>query len=970
MNTTISRRAFLRGSSGAMALTLMNLHPRSAEAQDIDVRTMFEFPEVSYTEFEDVYRNQWKWDSVARGTHFVNCWYQRGCNWNVYVKDGVVWREEQAGIYDPISPDIPDYNPRGCQKGACYSERMYDESRLRHPLKRVGERGAGSWQRVSWDEALTDIADHMIDVLVSEEDGPASIVWDQGTAQTSGGAGLAMLRTTLVLDTPVLDNNAEIGDHRPGVAVTLGKMVFCSSSDDVFHSDLIMIWGGNPIYTQIPNAHFMLEARYNGAKIITISPDYSASAVHADQWVPVKVASDAALGLSMAHVMIEEGIYNAAFVKEQTDLPLLVHIDSGRFLRESELVKGGAEDRFYVHDAAGKGVVKVPHKTLALDGMNPDLEGEFEVAGLSGTLRVTPVFARLREHLRQYTPEEASEICGVGAKTIRSLARQLARARAATCVTQSNFSKFYHGIEMERAQILCFALAGQMGRKGAGYMGFPYMSVDAIGSLAAADGQRSPKLALAALGLRMAPEILKLKWKGFTSEMIMYELGRRSYKGEYVSSLLWLYHQGGMEDTYGQTEKWDKEMKRPLASYMDEAIEKGWQLPQKNRPRIFMEAGGNVLRRFRAYDKVAERLLPMLDLMVTIDWRMSSTALYSDYVLPAAAWYEKDDITWATPLSPFSQVVTRAAEPVGEAKTDWEIHCLLLKTIQRRAAERGLTHFRDQQGKQRKFDVYDEFTFGGRYHEGNVEEFLDLILDVSTNVGDVNWEQLKKKGFQRFTSLPENDYLTVGNATDVSEHDTITAGLWHTEKKMPWPTLTRRMQFCIDHPFYEELGEVLPVHKEQPAIGGDYPLHLTGGHARWSIHSSWRDQRFMQQLNRGQPLAFISVEDAAERGIVDGDMIRVFNDVGSTELMAKVAAAHRPGQVTVYHAWEPHMSKGRHTVNTVTPNPINPLQLAGGYFHIQVRPAEFTPGSTDRATRVEVEKVASAADRIDMVQLN
>ncbi len=966
MNTTITRRGFLRGTGGAVALSLLHLRLNSAAAAEAG--TMFEFPDVSYTEFEDVYRNQWKWDSVARGTHFVNCWYQRGCNWNVFVKDGVVWREEQAGIYDPISPDIPDYNPRGCQKGACYSERMYDESRVRHPLKRAGERGAGSWQRVSWDEALNDIADRMIDVLISD-DGPGSIVWDQGTAQTNGGVGLAMLRTTLVLDTPVLDVNTEIGDHRPGVAVTMGKMVFCSSSDDVFHSDLIMIWGGNPIYTQIPNAHFMLEARYNGAKIITISPDFSASAVHADQWVPVKVATDAALGLSMAHVMIEEGIYNAAFVKEQTDLPLLVHVGTGRFLRESEMVKGGAEDRFYIHDAAGKGVVKVPQKTLALDGLDPTLEGEFEVQGLEGTLRVTTVFARLRQHLRQYTPEQASAICGVGAKTIRDLARQLAKARAATCVTQSNFSKFYHGIEMERAQILCFALAGQMGRKGAGYMGFPYMSVDGVGPLSAATGQRSPKLALAALGLKMAPEILKLKWKGYTSEMIMYEMGRRNYRqGDSLATLIWLYHQGGMEDTYGRTEKWDKEMKRPLASYMEEALDKGWQQRQPHRPRIFIEAGGNVLRRFRAFDKVAERLLPTLDLMVTLDWRMSNTALYSDYVLPAAAWYEKDDITWATPLSPFSQVVTRAAEPIGEAKADWEIYCLLLKAIQRRAGERGLTHFRDRHGKERRFDVYDEFTFGGRYHEGNTEEFLDLVLDVSTNVGDVNWEQLKKKGFQRFTSLPENDYLTVGNATDVSENDTITAGLWHTEKKMPWPTMTRRMQFCIDHPFYEELGEVLPVHKEQPAIGGDYPLQLTGGHARWSIHSSWRDQRFMLQLNRGEPVIFISVEDAAERGIADGDRVRLFNDISSTELMAKVAPAHRPGQVTVYHAWEPFMSKGRTSYTSVTPNPINPLQLAGGYFHIQARPAEFTPGSTDRATRVEVERIAPE-DRIDLVQL-
>ena len=85
--------------------------------------------------------------------------------------------------------------------------------------------------------------------------------------------------------------------------------------------------------------------------------------------------------------------------------------------------------------------------------------------------------------------------------------------------------------------------------------------------------------------------------------------------------------------------------------------------------------------------------------------------------------------------------------------------------------------------------------------------------------------------------------------------------------------------------------------------------------------------------------------------------------------MAKVVPAHRPGQVTVYHAWEPFMAKGRTTYTSVTPNPINPLQLAGGYFHIQARDAEFTPGSTDRATRVEIEKIVPA-QRIEAGQLH
>lgn len=163
--------------------------------------------------------------------------------------------------------------------------------------------------------------------------------------------------------------------------------------------------------------------------------------------------------------------------------------------------------------------------------------------------------------------------------------------------------------------------------------------------------QGNPKLQLAALGLKLAPHFIADKLRGQTKEMTIYDLARDEFlphHGAFPPSLLWLYHQGGFDEVYGRSADWDPAMKRPLSSFIDKAVEKGWQLKPRNRPRIFMEAGGNVLRRFRAYDVMIEKLLPKLDLMVTIDWRMSNTALYSDYVLPAAAWYEKDDITWAT----------------------------------------------------------------------------------------------------------------------------------------------------------------------------------------------------------------------------------------------------------------------------------------------------------------------------------
>jgi DMSO reductase family type II enzyme molybdopterin subunit len=967
MASGITRRALLEGASGVLALAVLQLRcgpgdaPAPGGAGPDPGGAAPVAPEagapLAYRDFRDLYRSRWVWDRVAKGTHFVNCWYQRGCNWNVFVKDGIVFREEQAGAYPQTHPGVPDFNPRGCQKGACYSERMYDAARLRHPLKRVGARGEGLWKRVTWEEALGEIAEATVDVLTS--DGPEAIVWDQGTAQTNGCAGLGTTRTSFILDTPILDVNADIGDHHPGAAVTCGKISFCSSADDLFYSDLILIWGGNPTYTQIPNAHFINEARYHGAQVVTIAPDYNASAVHADQWIPVEVASDAAFGLSLAHVMVEEGLHDAAFVKEQTDLPLLVRTDTRRFLRASDLPEGGDEETFYVHDRAAGALRPASRRSLALEAVDPALEGEFRVRTSDGETTVTPVFALLRRQLAAYSPEAAERTTGVPPATVRGLARALAGARAATCITQSNFSKFYHAIEMERAQLLVFALAGQIGRKGAGFMGFPYLSLAGPGGLSVASGSLPPRLALKALQLKVLPEALKLKLQGYTPEMILFELSRREYAGRgFPSTLLWLYRHADLQEYYGGSKAWDPTLKRELDDFLSEAVEKGWHFVPETPPRILFEDGGNLLRRVRAHQKVVEVLLPRLDLLVTMDWRMSNTALHSDFVLPAAAWYEKDDITWATTLTPFTQVVTRAAEPLSDSRPDWEFHCLLLKEIQRIATERGIRSFRDRAGRARRLDrVYDRFTFGGRYTESNVEEFLEEILAATTNLDGIGWEELKDKGFHRFTEIGSG-YLNVGNATDISTGETITANTWHTEKKQPWPTLTRRMQFYIDHEFYMELGEELPVHKDNPAIGGAYPLQMTGGHTRWSIHASWRDQKHMLQLSRGVPHVYVGLEDAAERGIVDGDEVRVFNDIGSFELQAKVSPALRPGQVVVYHAWEPYQFRGRRSHASVTPSPINPLSLAGGYFHLQPRPAVGTPGSVDRATRVELERVS------------
>jgi nitrate reductase alpha subunit len=244
----------------------------------------------------------------------------------------------------------------------------------------------------------------------------------------------------------------------------------------------------------------------------------------------------------------------------------------------------------------------------------------------------------------------------------------------------------------------------------------------------------------------------------------------------------------------------------------------------------------------------------------------------------------------------------------------------------------------------------------GRFTESNVEEFLDEMLSITTNVGGVGWQEISEKGYAPYTGVGMS-VSQIGHATDFEPGETLTPNTWQIDKKQPWPTHTRRMQFYIDHDLFLELGEELPVHKDNPPLGGNYPLQMTGGHSRWSIHASWRDEKHLLRLQRGEPILMMGPNDSRERGIRDGESARVYNDVGSFEVRVKISPALRPGQVVVYHAWEPYQFRKGRSHQVLIPSPLNPIHLAGGYFQLQPSLLMGSPGCSDRGTRVDVERI-------------
>ncbi|MBI4493368.1 MAG: molybdopterin-dependent oxidoreductase [Chloroflexi bacterium] len=899
------------------------------------------------------------WDRVVKSSHLGNCWYQRACNFNLFVYDGVVLREEQAGNYpSPNDPSVPDANPRGCQKGVCYANRTYDPARLKYPLKRAGERGEGRWQRLSWDQALAEIADLLIDVLAT--DGPDAIFQPGGTqvySQASEGMGANAFFEAL--GAPLPSPNVEIGDDHQGAAVTAGKIVFSDSADNWFHADVILVWGGNPGYTNVPNYHYISEARYRGARVITIAPDYNASAVHADLWVPLNIGTDAALALSMCQVIVREGLFKADFVREQTDLPLLVREDTARLLRERDLKRGGREDIFYLYDQASAQVVEAPRKSLALNGLVPALEGSYEVETLQGPVRARPVFELLRDQLNsRFTPELASGTTGVPASQIETLAREVATAGGVVNISTSGFGKFYHGDLIERAMMLVFALCGHMGRKGATYSAFPFLFPDtALGAL-----ERHGKQTLQAAA-SADPRYAAWRADGYTTEMILNEYTKQAVASGAIglpSMVSWIH--GGLLEQNERHPRWDPYLKRTPGEYMAEALARGWQVvypaPEKE-PRILVEVGGNIFRRSRATDQLMRTLLPKLKLVLTVDWRMSGTALYSDYVLPACGWYERTSTsTLSSTQSPYLQVLGKAVDPLYESLSDWTIFVRLARAVARRARERGVLTYRDKDGRERRLDKLEEaVTFGGLYEEDEEDIARDAYVN-SGNAEPLGWEGFKERGIAAFTSLGTG-VRSLGNACDLEVGEPLVPLTWHTQNKQPYPTLTRRLQFYIDQDLYLELDEALPTHKDPPMAGGDYPLQLTGGHARWTIHSNWVDDALMLALQRGEPAMFMNAQDVAVRGICDGDSVDVSNDVGAFRVQAVVSPAVRPGQVIIYHGWENYQFRGWQHFKTVQPTPLNPIEWAGGYFHIRPGSIHGQPGLNDRGTRVEVRRAKS-----------
>ncbi len=945
---SLTRRQFLQASTAtALALGLHRLGWVTPEPAAADLAP-------DYQDFRDVYQKRWTWDRVVRGTHTnVNC--VSSCAWNLYVREGIVWREEQSSPYVQSNASVPDFNPRGCQKGGMCSDLTLSESRVIHPMKRVGPRGSGRFKRITWEEALDEIAEHLVEVLAKR--GGEGVVLELGPNVDYGANTAAALRFFRQIGAPITDSMAQIGDLGVGGTITLGLPHTDGTSDDWFRSDYLVMWGFNPIVSRIPDAHFVPETRYGGGKIVAITPEYSQSAIHADLWLPLRPGSDIALALAACQVVIEEDLYDADYLREQTDLPFLVRSDDGRFLREADVVAGGADDRFAMWDASADalfwapGSAGSPERTLTLPlGVAPDLEKRGEVAlADGGRVPVRTAFSLLRERLAEAGPEQAAPITGLSAQIIRRFAREFAKAPSALILSQWGMCKNLHSDLMQRSQILLASLTGNLGRAGGGWRSGAFIALEGMGLMAMQD-----KLALPYLAWTAARSY-------FWPDEVLHE-----FESMYVPSTIFHAVHGGLLEFVGAPEHNDPVLPDGCTPYIEEAVDKGHFPVGPPRtappPEVIFGFCGNVLRHTRMGNKVRETLFDPARLVVDINFRMNETSRHADILLPAAGWYEKVGIKYIAAFVPYVTLGDKGAEPQGEAKPEWEIFSLLSQHVAQVARARGVTMARSFTGKECGLTDLDlRFSDDGRFGPHDQEAVVDFILSVSGPSDEITLADLRREGgAMRIAGLGVQGG-TAGIFSEYSTTEPVVPLRDFVEKKEPYPTLTGRQQFYVDHPLFLKVGEEFPVHKDPPKAGGDHPFTMTSAHARWSIHSMWRDQPLMLQLQRGEPVIYMNPTDARERGISEQDLVRVWNDLGEFVVRVKIAPAIQPSVIHIMHAWEPYQFRDGGCHQYVSPSPFKVTQLVTDYGQMHWGYAHYEPNQTDRDTRVDVERLETNA---------
>ena len=796
--------------------------------------------------WEDFYRNRWAHDKVVRSTHGVNC--TGACSWNIHVKQGLVAWEFQALDYPRIDPQIPSYEPRGCARGLAQSWYVYSGLRVKYPyvrgrlidlwqaaLARYGEpvaaweslvtdegartqwqkaRGKGGFRRASWEEVLPMLA--AANLYTAKTHGPDRVIGFSPIPAMSMISYAGGARYLQLLGGVCLSFYDWYCDLPPASPEIWGEQTDVAESADWYKSRYIAVVGSNVLTTRTPDAHFLVEARHQGAKVVVFSPDFNQTSKVADEWVPLHQGQDGAFWMAVGHVLLKEfhvdrtvGYFDQ-YMRRYTDGPFLVELDEangvyrpGRNLRASSIAEFAAEElgewKLVVFDEdmqlhAPKGTIghrwqqkkgewnlgedfepRLPLRgasdetvTIAIDDFSQGevrtiertvparrvmtVDGPRLVATafdlLLAQYGVEPGAARYDDPAVPFTPAWQEAFTGVAASEVIRFAREWGRTAETTkgrcmVIIGAGVNHWYHNNLIYRACITALIATGCIGQSGGGwnhYVGQEKLAP--AGSWApiafATDWGGPPRLQNTPSFHYMHSD--QWRYDRPFNEMCPVSDAGHPLAGGHTADRQVAAVRNGWLPCFPQ-------FSRPNSEVLAEAREAGAATPEKigtfvagqlrdgklhfsmedpdnpkSWPRIFYMWRGNALQ---ASAKGAEYFLRhylgtddsltatedgegsvhdvawrkdaprgKLDLIVDLNFRMDTSALYSDVVLPAATWYEKDDLS-STDMHSFMHPLQKAVPPCWESKSDWQIFRELARVTQEVAQRSGITSVED-----------------------------------------------------------------------------------------------------------------------------------------------------------------------------------------------------------------------------------------------------------------------------------
>jgi len=372
----------------------------------------------------------------------VNC-YQ--CRQIAHVKDGRIVRISPGEI-----PGIPGY-ANVCLRGLSMPSRAQSNERVKYPLKRVGERGEGRFKRITWDEALDIIAQKLSEVKEQYDSKAAAFLYMTGNLSKFAWESIERFAkcydgTSFTIEALMSDHGASMGHE-----LTCGYMRGGNDVRDCINSKMLISWGKNIAETMIHEMRWIMDAKLNGTKFVVIDPRMSATATVADQWLPIRPATDTALALGMMNIIISKDLHDKGWLKRNSCGPLLVNDGTGKYLRE--------EEQYLIWDNNTQKAV--PMDTEHAD---PALTGTYTVNGAA----CRPSFEHLLAEIRNYPLEKTAEITGLPADIIESFAIEYATKKPSSIILSQGTQRIWNSHNPFRAIATLGAVCGYIGVSGGG----------------------------------------------------------------------------------------------------------------------------------------------------------------------------------------------------------------------------------------------------------------------------------------------------------------------------------------------------------------------------------------------------------------------------------------------------------------------------------------------------------------------